>query len=123
MSFFGALAILLASVGVYGIMSCAVSERTQEIGVRVALGAGSRDVLFLVFRRTLAITLAGIATGLAAAFALAQVLAGLVFGVSATDAATYAWGAALLAAAAFLASYIPARRATRVDPISALRYE
>jgi putative ABC transport system permease protein len=123
MSFFGALAILLASVGVYGVMSCAVSERTQEIGVRVALGASGRDVLSLVFRRTLAIMLAGIAVGLAAAFALARVLAGLVFGVSATDAATFAWGAVLLAAVAFLASYIPARRATRVDPISALRYE
>jgi len=123
LSFFGALAILLASVGVYGVMSCAVSERTQEIGVRVALGASGRDVLSLVFRRTLAITLAGIAVGLAGAFALAKVLAGVVFGVSATDAATFAWSAVLLAAVAILASYIPARRATRVDPISALRYE
>jgi putative ABC transport system permease protein len=123
MTFFGALAVLLASVGVYGVMSCAVSERTQEIGVRVALGARSRDVLSLVFRRTLAITLAGIAVGLAVGFALAHVLAGLVFGVSATDAATFLWGAVLLAAVAFLASYIPARRATRIDPISALRYE
>lgn len=123
MSFFGGLAILLASVGVYGVMSCAVSERTQEIGVRVALGACGRDVLSLVFRRTLAITLAGIVIGLAVAFVLAHVLAGLFFGVSATDAATFAWGAVLLAAVAFLASYIPARRATSIDPISALRYE
>jgi len=123
MSFFGALALLLASVGVYGVMSCAVSERTQEIGVRVALGASGRDVLSLVFHRTLAITLVGIAVGLAGAFVLAKVLAGVVFGVSVTDAATFAWSAVLLAAVAILASYIPARRATRVDPISALRYE
>jgi putative ABC transport system permease protein len=123
MSFFGALALLLASVGVYGVMSCSVSERTQEIGLRVAMGARGRDVLALVLRRTLAITLAGIAAGLAAAFALARVLAGLVFGVSATDATTFASGALLLMAVALLASYIPARRAARVDPINALRYE
>ena len=123
MSFFGGLAILLASVGVYGVMACAVAERTQEIGVRVALGARRRDVLSLVFRRTLAITLAGIIVGLAVAFALARVLAGLVFGVSATDAATFVCGAFLLAAVALLASYLPARRAMRIDPISVLRYE
>ena len=123
MTLFGALALVLASVGVYGVMSYAVTERTQEIGVRVALGARKRDVVSLIFRRTMTVTLAGVAAGLSAAFVLARVLAGLVFGVSASDAATFAGGAALLAVVAFLASYIPARRATRVDPIAALRYE
>jgi putative ABC transport system permease protein len=123
MTFFGALALVLASVGVYGVMSYAVSERTQEIGVRIALGARKRDVLALVFRRAMGIALAGVAVGVAAALALARVLAGLVFGVSATDAATFAGVALLLAAVALMASYIPARRATKVDPITALRYE
>ena len=123
MTIFGAIALVLALVGFYGVMSYAVSERTQEIGVRIALGARRSDVLALVFRRALGITLAGVAAGIAAAFALARVLAGLVFGVSATDAATFTGVALLLAAVALAASYIPARRATRVDPTTALRYE
>ena len=123
MSIFGALALVLASIGVYGVMAYAVSERTQEIGVRMALGARKLDVLTLVFRRALLITAAGVAIGLAAAFSLARVLAGLVFGVSATDAATFTGVALLLAVVALAASYIPARRAMHVDPISALRYE
>jgi putative ABC transport system permease protein len=123
MSIFAGFAVLLASIGVYGVMAYAVSERTQEIGVRIAFGAGKRDVMGLVLRRALLIAASGVTAGLAAAFALARLLATLIFGVPATDPATFAGMALVLALVALAASYLPAHHAMQVDPIAALRHE
>ncbi len=124
---FAAVALGLAAVGIYGVMSYAVSQRTQEIGIRMAIGAEASDVLGMVLRRGLALTagglLLGLGLGLAAALALRQTMAKLLFRIPATDPVTFAGVALLLGAIALLAAYIPARRATRVDPLSALRYE
>jgi ABC-type antimicrobial peptide transport system permease subunit len=130
---FGSLALVLALVGVFGVTSYSVSERTREIGVRVALGAAPGEVVRLVLRETLAVTVAGLAVGAMGAFALSRFFptsaigwsgSGIfLYGVSRTDALTYTCAAALLAGVALAASWVPARRASHLDPLAALRYE
>jgi putative ABC transport system permease protein len=120
---FAAVGLALAAIGLYGVMAFSVSQRTREIGIRMALGAQGRGVLRLVIGQGLALVLLGVALGTAAALAFSRVLSGLLFRVSATDPATFVVVPALLLVTALVASYLPARRATRVDPLTALRCE
>jgi len=120
---FAILALALAAVGIYGVMSYTVSQRRQEIGIRMALGAQPGNVQSMILGHSVKLTLIGVGLGLAGAFALVRFLTSLLFGVGAYDAVTFIGVPVLLAAVAIVASYLPARRAVRVDPIVALRYE
>lgn len=123
MSGLGVIALVIALVGVYGVMSYAVAERTHEIGVRMSLGAQRSSVLWLVSRQGLLITAVGLAVGFPLSIALARLLAAIIFGASALDASTFIYVPVLLGVVGMCAAIIPARRATRVDPVTAMRYE
>ncbi|PYV64068.1 MAG: hypothetical protein DMG97_36000 [Acidobacteria bacterium] len=120
---FAALALVLAAIGIYSVLSYSVRRRVQEIGIRLALGASLSDVLRMIVFEGMKPTLLGLAAGTAAALALGQVMSTLIYGVKATDPVTFAAVVAVLAAVALSASIIPARRAAKVDPMVALRYE
>jgi len=122
-SFFGALALLLACVGLYGLMACAVARRTAEIGIRLALGARRGHILWLVMSETLWLTVAGIAAGIPLALWAARYAKSDLFGIGPADPATIAAAVAALTGVAMLAGYLPARRALRIDPVMAVRYE
>ena len=123
LSIFAGIALLLAAIGIYGLMAYSVQQRTQEIGIRMALGAQRGEVLRMVLRHGVLLSLVGIAVGILGSFAVIRLIKSLIFGVSPTEPITFAGVAVLLAAVAFVACYIPARRATRVDPMVALRHE
>jgi putative ABC transport system permease protein len=123
LGWFGAMGMLLSLIGLYGVISYSVSQGTREIGIRVALGAERRDIFKLVVGHGLVLTMIGLALGLAGAFGLSRLLKSLLFEVTTTDPATYVIVSLLLLVTALLACYLPARRATQVDPMVALRYE
>jgi ABC-type antimicrobial peptide transport system permease subunit len=122
-AFFGLLALLLACIGLYGIMSYSVARRTHEIGIRIALGAQPGSVLWLVMRETLLMVLMGVAIGVPGALAAAKVISSMLFGLTATDPVTISIATLVMIGVAAFAGYLPARRASRVDPMIALRYE
>jgi ABC-type antimicrobial peptide transport system permease subunit len=120
---FGGVSLLLAAIGVFGVISYSVAQRTRELGIRIALGAQAREVLRLVLGGVLRLLAAGVLIGVIGAFTLSRFLSAFLFGVSASDPATFAAVSFVLAVVALLASYLPAVRATRVDPLAALRAE
>jgi len=123
LSVFSTLALALSAVGIYGVISYLAGQRTHEIGIRMALGASTRDVLRIVLGEGMRIALVGVGVGIAAALGLTRLLTKIIYGVSASDPLTFTGVAILLTSVALLACYIPARRAMRVDPMIVLRYE
>ena len=123
MGMFAALGFLLAALGIYGVQAYSVSQRTNEIGLRMALGAQSRDVLKLIMKQGMRLAVVGMVIGLIASFALTRVIKSLLFNVSTTDVLTFIVVSLVFTSVALLACWIPARRATKVDPLVALRYE
>jgi ABC-type antimicrobial peptide transport system permease subunit len=120
---FAGVALILASIGIYGVMAYLVNQGTRELGIRIAVGASQRNILSLVVRQGMVLAVSGVTIGLAAAFLLTRLIRSLLFGVEATDPVTFAGIACLLAMIALLASYIPAQRAARIDPLISLRCE